>query len=242
MYQTLNTISAVLFMLSGILAAAAVYMFFHFDIREYRILVSNDAENRARTRKKQAGERSGGGHTAVSGDGDGGNRMEKPRKTTVTNPVQKTEKSGETEGKKRPRFVMRTVSESDALRRENGEDRQTAAVHPEPDMAQDAEPLIVPENDAEKKDRAVPAGEGRTAYHAAHEEPDGVTGLQDGSGDTVYLKDSDRKKLSVFEDDDPLWLPPAGRFRTTGSSMIIHTDRTISQILSEKGREGNEED
>jgi len=242
MYQTLNTISAVLFMLSGILAAAAVYMFFHFDIREYRILISNDAENRARTRKKQAGERSGGGHAAVSGDGGGGDGIEKPRKTTVTDPVQKAEKSGEEEGKRRPRFVMRTVSESDALRRENGEDRQTAAVHPEPDMAQDAEPLIVPENDAEKKDRVVPAGEGRTAYHAAHEEPDGVTGLQDGSGDTVYLKDSDRKKLSVFEDDDPLWLPPAGRFRTTGSSMIIHTDRTISQILSEKGREGNEED
>lgn len=242
MYQTLNTISAVLFMLSGILAAAAVYMFFHFDIREYRILVSNDAENRERTRKKQAGERSGGGHAAVSGDGDGGNGMEKPRKTTVTNPVQKTGKSGETEGKKRPRFVMRTVSESDALRRENGEDRQTAAVHSEPDMAQDAEHLIKPETGAEKKDRAVSAGEGRTAHHAAHEEPDGVTGLQDGSGDTVYLKDSDRKKPSVFEDDDPLWLPPAGRFRTTGSSMIIHTDRTISQILSEKGREGNEED
>ena len=213
MYKTLVDISTALFILSVFFAAAAAYIYFHFDMRGYRVLVSNDVENRFRAKKE---EKKNEDRQKDKKDKDKEARPETeeetPRKTTVTVPE---EKEGQNRSKK-PKFVMRTVSESDAIRKlpESGDNAKADENLPQDAVQKSAEKDVPDTAD-------IPRAEA-----------DGVTKLQDGSGNTVYLKSEDRKELPVFEEDDPLWAPAAGKFRTTGSTMIIHTDRTISQILS----------
>lgn len=93
----------------------------------------------------------------------------------------------------------------------------------------------VSESDAVRKGKEPEAGEEPTERLGAitGEEPDGVTSLEDGSDDTMYLRKTAARSRAK-EDDAELWMPPSGAFRPGSSEMVIHTDRMISDNIGKE--------
>lgn len=208
MYETLSSISVIFFFLSAFSAGLAAYVFVRCDIKGYRELIAHDRGRVPAGKKRNAG-------TAPSDYG--GTEKEKVPDDIREDDAPKgtADPEGVAGGNRALSFTMRTVSESDRIRREREAEEDTG----------DEDGSSVTENlDAEPggQERAGNEGEG----------PDGITALTDGSDDTTYLRKTETVPSAAETEEDILWMPEGLTMRTSESVVVTHTDRTIGQITA----------
>lgn len=227
-YDTMRSISAVCLILFAVCAVSAVFVYIRFELKEYRQLVKN---LRSFTPATQAlKERKPSENTRAT-------KEEIPRKVTVKGTKRAEQEENGKEAKKKEghrtssAFSVRTVSESDAIRRKKQEEQRLLQEDTSARVCDDDDGSSQTENlEEEKVGQGIFPDEEKTG-NAAEEEMDGLTSLQDGSDDTTYLRKKDREEADTGEDDSELWIQPSQKIRPMGGTIIIHTDRTVRQIL-----------